>query len=358
VTVLFDTATLEPADRPDSWTDAHRRIFFPIGVRFTEADTPSGTIEQQGIGPVRAFRVCSQPSVIERSAAEVRSFDPGDFLVGTLLRGRTGIEQAGRSGLLGPRDVSSWDSSRPFRVTHFEPFELLLLVVPEQLLGLRRKAMQARTASRLAPGTGLASLAARFFSDVWDVADRDPGCRRDDLADGVVSLVRALHGHETAQHPPTRQLAGDLLLSQIRSFIEGNLDDPSLGPRSIARAHFISTRYVHKLFSRDGVSVSDWVRHRRLEACRRVLMDPAQASLTVTEVARQWTFTSPTHFSRIFRETYGCTPTECRRDALAAISVRQPFTLGTGLCAVATSRRRRPAVLCAAKGFPRGELES
>jgi AraC-like DNA-binding protein len=313
VTVLFDTAMLEPADRPDSWNDAHRRIFFPIGVRFTEADAPSGRIEQQELGPVRAFRVSSEPSVIERSVAEVRSFDPGDFLVGTLLSGRTGIEQAGRSGLLGPRDVSSWDSSRPFRVTHFEPFELLLLVMPEQLLGLRRKAMQARTASRLAHGSGLASLAASFFRDVWNVAEGDPGCRRDDLADGVLSLVRALHGHETAERAPSRLLAGDLLLSQIRSFIERNLEDPSLGPESIARAHFISTRYVHKLFARDGVSVSDWVRHRRLEACRRALMDPTHASLTVAEVARHWTFTSPAHFSRVFREAYGCTPSDCRR---------------------------------------------
>jgi AraC-like DNA-binding protein len=315
VTVLFDTATLQPADRPDSWNDAHRRIFFPIGVRFTEADTLRGRIEQQELGPVRAFRIFSEPSVIERSVAEVRTFDPGDFLVGTLLRGRTGIEQAGRSGLLGPRDVSSWDSSRPFRVTHFEPFELLLLVVPEQILGLRRKAMQARTASRLAPGSGLASLAARFFADVWNLADRDPGCRRDDLADGVVSLVRALHDHEAAQRPPSRLLAGDLLLSRIRSYIERNLDDPSLGPESIARAHYISTRYVHKLFARDGVSVSEWVRQRRLEECRRILRDPTQAALTVTEVARRWTFTNPAYFSRVFREAYGCTPSDSRRGA-------------------------------------------
>ena len=271
MTVLFDTATLQPADRPDSWNDAHRRIFFPIGVRFTEADTFSGRIEQQELGPVRAFRVFSEPSVIERSVAEVRSFDPGDFLVGTLLHGRTGIEQAGRSGLLGPLDVSSWDSSRPFRVTHFEPFELLLLVVPEQILGLRRKAMQARTASRLAHGTGLASLAASFFADVWNVADRDPGCRRDDLADGVVALVRALHGQrgraapaETGSSPATCCSPGCAPTSSATS------NDPSLGPESIARAHFISTRYVHKLFARDGVSVSEWVRHRRLEECRRV----------------------------------------------------------------------------------------
>ncbi len=271
VTVLFDTATLAPADRPESWNDAHRRIFFPIGVRFTESDTLRGRIEQLQLGPVRAFRIASEPSVIERTVAEVRSFDPGDFLVGTLLRGRTGIEQAGRSGALGPRDLSSWDSSRPFRVTHFEPFELLLLVVPEAVLGMRRKAMQARTASRLAPGTALASLAASFFADVWEVAGGEPGSPADELAEGVVALVRALHSHQPAATAPVRRLGGDLLLAQIRSFIERNLDDPRLGPDSIAQAHYISTRYVHALFARDGISVSDWIRHLRLDACRRAL---------------------------------------------------------------------------------------
>jgi AraC-like DNA-binding protein len=72
---------------------------------------------------------------------------------------------------------------------------------------------------------------------------------------------------------------------------------------------------VQKLFARDGVSVSEWVRHRRLEECRRALLDPAQASLTVTEIARHWTFTNPAHFSRVFRDAYGCTPSDCRRGA-------------------------------------------
>jgi len=68
VTVLFDTATLQPADRPDSWNDAHRRIFLPIGVRFTEADTLSGRIEQQELGPVRAFRIFSEPGAHRQPA--------------------------------------------------------------------------------------------------------------------------------------------------------------------------------------------------------------------------------------------------------------------------------------------------
>lgn len=318
MTLLFDTATLAPADRSERWTDAHRRIFFPLGVSFTEGHVPSGRIEQQAIGPVRAFRISSRPSVIERTVAGVRSFDPGDFLVGTLLSGRTGIEQADRSGLVGPRDVSSWDSSRPFRITHFEPFELLLLILPESLLGVRRRAMQAHTASRLAHGTGLASLAARFFGDVWELVDRDPGCTLDDLADGVTALVRALHGHGAPEPAPVRQFGSGLLLAQLRSFIEDHLADPSLDPESIARAHFISTRYVHKLFSRDGVTVSEWVRRRRLEMCRRALADRAGASLPVSAIARRWAFPNATHFSRAFREAYGCSPTEYRNRALWA----------------------------------------
>jgi AraC-like DNA-binding protein len=73
---------------------------------------------------------------------------------------------------------------------------------------------------------------------------------------------------------------------QIKAYIDDHLGDLALGPTSIARAHYISTRYLHKLFAGERLTVSDWVRRRRLEACRRDLRDPALAHETISAVAR------------------------------------------------------------------------
>jgi AraC-like DNA-binding protein len=301
VTVLFDTAELRPRERPESWADAHERIFFPIGVRLTGDDPLPGRIATHRIGPVSAFRVTSDASVIRRSTRGIAALDPEQFLVATALRGTSRIEQGGRATVFSPTELTSWDSSHPFAVTHTEAFDLLLIVVPRALLGPRRDAICARTATRLD-----GALAGPFFQQVWRGGDS----ANEDIADALIALVRALHTHTEPRLPG--------LLTQVKAHIEAHLGEPQLAPESVARAHFISTRSLHKLFADEDVTVSEFIRRRRLEACRRELLDPALAHETISAIARRWALANPAYFSRAFRAAYGCTPSELRALTAAA----------------------------------------
>jgi hypothetical protein len=42
-----------------------------------------------------------------------------------------------------------------------------------------------------------------------------------------------------------------LVVPRTCSALDQNLGDPGLGPESLARAHYISTRWVHNLFAKD-----------------------------------------------------------------------------------------------------------
>ena len=74
----------------------------------------------------------------------------------------------------------------------------------------------------------------------------------------------------------------------------------------------MSTRHLQKLFKADGLTVTDWIRERRLAGCRRDLRDPAHADETILTIATRWGLTNAAHFSRSFRALYGCTPSEFR----------------------------------------------
>jgi AraC-like DNA-binding protein len=242
--------------------------------------------------------VHSDASVIRRNARGIAALDPEQFLVATAVHGTQRIEQGERSAEFAPGELSSWDSSHPFSVTHMNAFDLLLMVVPRALLGPRRDAICAQTAGRLD-----GSLAGPFFTQVWNALEGDGVASQDDVAEAIIALVRALH---PAAHEDVR-LPGGALLPQIKAYIDAHLGDLGLGPERIARAHFISTRYLHKLF--EGEGVSDWVRRRRLEMCRRDLLatqDP------ISQIASRWGLVNPAHFSRVFRATYGLTPSELR----------------------------------------------
>ncbi|WP_308122030.1 helix-turn-helix domain-containing protein [Streptomyces sp. TRM70350] len=72
-------------------------------------------------------------------------------------------------------------------------------------------------------------------------------------------------------------------------------------------------------FGETGSTVGRWIRERRLRACYR---DPARAhrGTTVTDVAFRWGFNDMAHFSRVFKQAYGVTPSSviARHRRLAA----------------------------------------
>jgi len=100
-------------------------------------------------------------------------------------------------------------------------------------------------------------------------------------------------------------------LARIERYITAHLGDPLLSPETIAGACGISVRYLHKLFSDTGYSVSEWVRVRRLEAAHRELKQ-APEGVHIGEIAYRCGFSDHARFSRLFRQHYGYAPSELR----------------------------------------------
>ena len=67
----------------------------------------------------------------------------------------------------------------------------------------------------------------------------------------------------------------------------------------------------------------DFIRSARLDRCRRDLLDPAFADQPISAIASRWGLPSAPHFSRLFRQAYGCSPREFRRDAAVSGRVRR-----------------------------------
>ena len=107
------------------------------------------------------------------------------------------------------------------------------------------------------------------------------------------------------------------LLMRIHAFIEQHLGDCDLAPGPVADAHYISVRYLYRLFEAQGTTVAAWIRHRRLERCRADLGDPALGGAPVSAVAARWGLPDSAHFNRLFKRTYGLPPAEYRRACLA-----------------------------------------
>ena len=71
-------------------------------------------------------------------------------------------------------------------------------------------------------------------------------------------------------------------------------------------------RYLHRLFESEPTTVAELIRRRRLDRCRRDLLDPDLDHLPVAAIGARWGLPTAAHFSRLFRAAYGVTPGELR----------------------------------------------
>ncbi|ROO88186.1 AraC-like DNA-binding protein [Actinocorallia herbida] len=137
----------------------------------------------------------------------------------------------------------------------------------------------------------------------------------DDLGQATLSLVRALIASVGAPPDTRREIAEETRFDRVLAYVRAHLTDPDLTPARVAAVHNISLRSLYRLCDEHGLGLAQWIIRRRLEGARRDLAAPEHAHRTIEAVARSWGFTSPTHFSRRFREAFATTPRAWRATA-------------------------------------------
>src|SRR3954452_15298206 len=101
-------------------------------------------------------------------------------------------------------------------------------------------------------------------------------------------------------------------LKALKSDVMTMLSNNDLSSELIATRHGISSRYVRKLFERDGTSFTAFVRSERLARVRRMLCELRYAHLTIAQIAHACGFNDISYFNRAFRRHFGATPTDMR----------------------------------------------
>ncbi|SFN47571.1 Signal transduction histidine kinase [Bizionia echini] len=100
----------------------------------------------------------------------------------------------------------------------------------------------------------------------------------------------------------------DTFILQLKTYIQENLSETDLNGDVIG-LHFGMSR-IHlyrKLKALTNLSISEFVKDIRLEIGRKLL---AENKLNISEISYEIGFTSPSHFSRSFKEKYGKPPSQ------------------------------------------------
>ncbi|MGY1630593.1 helix-turn-helix domain-containing protein [Geodermatophilus sp. SYSU D01186] len=295
-----------------SWRDLLGEHFVDLDVSPATDDLLDGEVHSRTVGSLQLSRVRSVDQLARRTAGLART-DPRHFVqVGLLERGAARLQQDGRDCRLHPGDYAFYVTDRPFtwelRAAPGSPSWSLLVLTwcrPDPAVPAH-----ALTARRMDGRRGLTGVLGRMLTDLVhsdDAGDADPGDR---LAGELLELVTTAAGAGVPQ-PGTARSARDLMAA-VRAHVEEHLADAALDPRSIAAAHFVSVRQLHRLFAGEEDTVARYVQRRRLERAREELARSGARELPLTAVAHRCGFADPSVFGRAFRAAYGVTPSRYR----------------------------------------------
>jgi AraC-like DNA-binding protein len=154
-------------------------------------------------------------------------------------------------------------------------------------------------------------VAAEFCDILVKESAALPHCARDNLGEQIMDILTlALDGCETDGAETSIQRAR---LRSIKAFIDENLANPSLSLALIAKRMDVSLSYLHYLFKSSGESASEWIWLRRLQRCYEMITLAEHARTSITDIAYSMGFSGSSHFSNLFRETFGIRPSDLRR---------------------------------------------
>lgn len=311
----ISTAGCGPRHRSRHWHETIAATYFPLDLRFADADRFAGDLKIWDLGDVSLSRLTSEPLEYRRFLHHFRGEREEDFLVTVPVQSEVYFSQCGKDVRCCPGGLILERSHEPYVFSHDEPADLWVVKVSAAALGTKIRQPDRFCSLQFDTTRGGGGL----FVDMLEIIARRIDGMSEELCATVGSqlvelLVLALKDDErTLTSGVTAVRAAHL--SRIESCVRSRLGDSGLDPETIARTCNISTRYLHELFRDANQTLGSWIRDQRLEACREALGNPA-CKQSVAEIAYRWGFSDHAQFSRAFKAQFGVPPREYREQAL------------------------------------------
>jgi len=311
---FFRTQTLQPGERFGAWQES-------VGV-FLDSHLDSRSDPLAFAGDVESYLL--DDIVISRPRANGQKFDRASpriardgidhYMIQFFAYGGTEIAM-GRRSLQAERRVVGFDLGETLDSFNSD-FDIICAVVPRARLApllAHPDSLQGATPSTEGGGKLLADFIPNLFVGLPDLSPQQTGS----AARALTELIATAFNGETFAANDAPEIALQALALKAKTFIKNNLASPALDPDEVAAAMGLSRSVLYRLF-RDVGGIAFYIREQRLRRCFADLVSERGRDMQVGEIAWRWGFTDAAHFSRLFRDRFGCSPSDARTDAFTA----------------------------------------
>jgi AraC-like DNA-binding protein len=320
VASVVTTDDFAPRERAPVWRDWVWKHFGGLESDLYGDTDFDGQMASTRAGDIILTKLEANRHRVVRTQDMVRASEEGYLKIVAPMKGRAGVEQMGRQAWVSPGAWTIYDTTGSYAVANPERVEHLIVMLPKaQMLerGLRLDTLMARP---LIGASGIARVALTTMRSTFQELPHMSADAARGAGELIAQLVRLSLIELAGQQTSLTQR--EALKDRIRSYVALHLRDPELSADQIAHALNCSKRHLYNAFTEEEQTLASYIQHLRLEACIRELQHPMAQSRPITDIALSWGFNNLSHFSRVFREHTGQSPSEFRSQSVSASQTR------------------------------------
>jgi len=323
---VFTTKHLRPCDQFDAWHESISVIFDVAPPADHRPDSGfAATVRGWHLGGllVSAVDFDDQRFVRDRRKTVVDGLD--HYLVQLYATGGLVGEAGDRGRVLHGGDVQILDLTQP-NVTQAAPSGTVAIVVPRETLDQALPAPGDLHGLILRGNSGMGGLLGDYMRSLVTRAESMTVAEAPLVAQATTDMIVACF-QSTAETAERARAAIDTTMRQrIQRQIAAHLESPALQAEALCTEFRISRSQLYRLFEPLG-GVAHYILEQRLARACAELCNPAHDHRRIYEIAFALGFSSEAHFSRVFRATFGLSPSDARARAQATrVDASRPET--------------------------------
>jgi AraC-like DNA-binding protein len=262
------------------------------------------------VGSLVVAQLASDSACYTRTADRVRADRIDHFYVNFHYRGRARIERDPNDIVSGPGSLLVLDMRQPCHMA-VERIDEISLAIPRHLLIDRLDGFDPHG---LVTCGGLTTLLGSTLRAVCATLSKVGTSQAGAIERMIVNLVVDTL-LEALRATAARSAREEEMASRARAYIDRHLSD-ELDVATLCGALGISRSNLYRGFGDPG-GILRQIQLRRLKRMRALLSDPSETR-SIAALARSTGFPDKSHFTRVFKKTFGVAPSEFRRAATQA----------------------------------------
>ncbi|MGZ3159510.1 MAG: helix-turn-helix domain-containing protein [Burkholderiaceae bacterium] len=308
----------------DTWRHLMNDAFGPIEVHPSPEGKFSGSVRTAKRADLQFNELSYSGQILERTSRNADKLGQEYYTFGRPTSGPLYIKKKNIEYVLEPGCIYLTDQSVPYMAQAKDiPYQSISISIPRSALALREPRLSPFYTLQLGDENPRAQLLSGYMDQLMAGLFHWSDVEVSGLANKLLDMIVVLMVHEersltSGTEQNVRQAQHECAMTYIRS----HCHNPALSAAQVAASCGLSVNYIEALFRSTQLSIEESIYNERLTKGHELLSSAMHRGKSVSQLAYQAGFNHAGHFSRLFKDRFGISPNDFRKQAASTWNLR------------------------------------